>query len=541
MPEFLRTLLALLALATMVFAFAKVPACALATTPEDYLRRRNLWFGITLTVFLAHNYWIYILVVGVILLLAVQKEKNGLALFFALLFAVPPIPNEIGGLGIINFFFTIDYLRLVALTILLPTYLYLLKQKDTEKFGRYLPDKLLAGYLILQLLLIQDVSTLTNTLRMGVFYPFLGIFLPYFVASRSVRSLEDFRAVLMAFVIAALVLSAIGFFEYARHWLLYDPLEKTLNVSWKLSRYLARDGGDLRAQASTGQPIPLGFVIAVGMGFYLYLKKVVPDGRRWWLGMILLAAGLFAPISRGPWVGAAIMLLLFLLTGPNPGRKIVRLGIVGIVAIPVLMATPAGEKLISYLPWVGEVEARTVDFRQMMLLNSIDVILQNPLFGGFDYMYSTELQEMATGSGFIDIVNSYIGIALAQGLVGLSLFAGTFFAIILSIVRSMRKIVDKEDERYVLGQALFSVLIGVLVTIGTVSSISVIPVVYWSIAGLGVAYARMLENHLKTSGALLPLTGSSQGDVRVASATAFSSASERIRADRSQSNRLDIS
>ncbi len=105
-----------------------------------------------------------------------------------------------------------------------------------------------------------------------------------------------------------------------------------------------------------------------------------------------------------------------------------------------------------------------MDYREMMLLNSIDVVLRNPLFGGFDYMYSTELQEMATGSGFIDIVNSYVGVALAQGLVGLSLFVGTFFAIILSIVRSMRKISDKEDERYVLGQALFSVLIGVLVT-----------------------------------------------------------------------------
>jgi hypothetical protein len=541
MPEFLRTLLALLALATIVFAFAKVPACAVAMTPADYLRRRNLWFGITLTVFFAHNYWIYILVVGVILLLAIQKEKNRLALFFVLLFAVPPIPNEIGGLGMINFFFTIDYLRLVALTILLPTYLHLLKQKDTEKFGRHLPDKLLAGYLILQLLLIQDVSTLTNTLRLGVFYPFLGIFLPYYVASRSVRSLEDFRAVLMAFVIAALVLSAIGIFEYARHWLLYDPLEKTLDVNWKLSRYLAREAGGLRAQASTGQPIPLGFVIAVAMGFFLYLKKVVPDGRRWALGMILLAAGLFSPISRGPWVGAAIMLLFFLLTGPNPGRKILRLGIVGIVAIPVLMATPAGEKIIGYLPWVGHVEAETVDFREMMLLNSIDVILRNPLFGGFDYMYSTELQEMATGSGFIDIVNNYVGIALAQGLVGLSLFVGTFAAILLNIVRSMRKIRDKEDELYILGQSLFSVLIGVLVIIGTVSSISVIPVVYWSIAGLGVAYARILESHVKANSVQPLQREPSQVDVRVAAATAFSRASERIRADRSQSNRFDIS
>ncbi len=56
----------------------------------------------------------------------------------------------------------------------------------------------------------------------------------------------------------------------------------------------------------------------------------------------------------------------------------------------------------------------------------------------------------------------------------------------------MRNLADRNDEHYLLGQALFSTLLGILVIIFTVSSISVIPVIYWSVAGLGVAYARML-------------------------------------------------
>ena len=43
-----------------------------------------------------------------------------------------------------------------------------------------------------------------------------------------------------------------------------------------------------------------------------------------------------------------------------------------------------------------------------------------------------------------------------------------------------------------LGQVLFSVLIGTYLILFTVSSSLAIPVIYWSVAGLGVAYLRML-------------------------------------------------
>lgn len=40
---------------------------------------------------------------------------------------------------------------------------------------------------------------------------------------------------------------------------------------------------------------------------------------------------------------------------------------------------------------------------------------------------------------------------------------------------------------------LLATLIGILVIIFTVSSITFIPVVYWSVAGLGVAYIQMVR------------------------------------------------
>jgi len=76
--------------------------------------------------------------------------------------------------------------------------------------------------------------------------------------------------------------------------------------------------------------------------------------------------------------------------------------------------------------------------------------------------------------------------------VGLGLFVGFFATITLGILRAMARIPDKSDENHVLGRALVSTLIGILIIIFTVSSISVIPVIYWCFAGLGVAFSRMV-------------------------------------------------
>src|SRR6267378_3435893 len=272
MPEHLRALVVILVLSSAVFALAKTPACAMACAAADFERRRNLWFGITLAAFLAYNFWIFIAVAAALLLFALPREPNKLAMFFLLLFAVPLIPGDIPALGLINFLFIMNYARLLALAVLLPVFLSLRRQPDVEPFGRLLPDKLLAAFLVLSFLLQLRVDSFTNALRHGGFYAFVDIFLPYYVASRSLKDLQGFRDALMAFAAAALVLSAIGAFEFGKGWLLYVPLEDALDTRWGLGNYLGR-GQALRALGSTGQPIALGYTMAVAAGLFLLLRK----------------------------------------------------------------------------------------------------------------------------------------------------------------------------------------------------------------------------------------------------------------------------
>lgn len=492
MPEVLRALGVILLLAFAVFALARPAFSAATMQGEDYLRRRNLWVALVATAFVAHNIWIYIVVAAYLLVRAAPRDGNRVALYFFLLFALPGFSARIPGLGIINYVFDIGYIRLLALTLLLPTFLELRRDAATPRFGSLGPDRLIGSYLVLQFGLMLVASTVTNTLRVGVFYAFIDVFLPYFVISRSLRSITSLREALAAFAIATLVLSAIAVFESTRHWLLYASLDEALGVESPWGAYLERgEGGLLRAQASAGHAIPLGYVIALGLVLFHAVHRALPSRWAWAAGMVLLLAGLIAPVSRGPWVGAAAMLLIFIIIGPAPAVRVAKLGLLGVIVAAGLLASPAGDSIIRVLPFVGE-EDHTVTYRQQLVQVSLELMLDNPFFGAYDYIYSPAMQDLRQGQGIVDVVNTYVAIGLGSGLIGLGLFAGFFLVIALAVFRAMRRLTDRESETYLIGQALFTAIFGILLMIGTVSSVTIIPTVYWALAGVGVGYATLV-------------------------------------------------
>lgn len=488
MPEHLRALAVILVVAAVVFAAARAPASALAIAPADFDRRRNLWLAMTLAAFLAHDFWIYMALAAVLLIAAVPRERNKLALFFFLVFAVPAVPDKVPGLGLIQHFVTVHHIRLLALLVLLPAFLHLRRQPDVAPFGRSLPDKLLAAYLVLYFLLQMAADTFTNTLRVGIFYAFTDTFLPYYVASRLPRDLGQFRDVLMSFAVAALVLGALGVFEAGKGWLLYAALDDALGAKWDAGTYVMRGADVLRAQATAGHPIVLGYIIAVAMGFFLFLRRSIPGEAARRLGLLALLAGLIGPLSRGPWMGAGAALVVFLAMSRITAARLAILGLLGAGLGTALLLS---DNPAAYVPLGRSVDEGSVLYRQKLFEIGFAEVMKNPLFGGFD-RHSPAMEELRTGEGIIDVVNTYLGVGLTSGLTGLAVFCAFFAAAAAGIAGAMRKLPDPEGEVYVLGRALLATLAGILVTVFTVSSISVIPLVYWSMAGLGMAYARMV-------------------------------------------------
>jgi O-antigen ligase len=494
MPEHLRALIVILVLATIVFAFAHKTACTISTA-RDYTQRRNLWFVLTLAGFLAHNFWVYTFIAIPIIIYANFRENNPTALFFFILFALPMATIPIPGMGLINLFFHLSHARILELFLLFPAFLVLIRRSGTLSFGRTGPDKLLAAYIVLTVVLYLRETSITDTFRQA-FYLFIDVFLPYYVISRSLKDMQAFRVALMSLLVAIMVIAMIAIFEAFKHWLLYNSLLKVLGLQG-MTEYLGR-GGSLRAVVTAGHSIALGYLLVVGLGLYLYVQRFIRNKSIRWLGIALLTVGLIVSFSRGPWIGALLLLVAYIATGRQALLRVIGLVAAAVMALSLIAVLPGGEKVTNFLPFIGKTDAGTIEYRKNLFDTSIIVIKRNPWFGSVDYLKTPEMESLRQGEGIIDIVNTYIQVALETGFVGLGLFVGFFALILWRIYRAIRSIRDRKSEEHLLGRALFATMLSVLLIIFTVSSITIIPIVYWSVAGLGVAYAQMIrKRHLE--------------------------------------------
>jgi O-antigen ligase len=229
----------------------------------------------------------------------------------------------------------------------------------------------------------------------------------------------------------------------------------------------------------------------VALGFYLFIVPSIKSNVVRLAGFALILAGLISSLSRGPWVGTAALLLVFIAFGKNVTKRFTLIIIAVIFALPVLNWVPGGQKIINLIPFIGETDKENVEYREKLIDRSLLIIEKYPVFGVFDPKQEPEMEDMVQGEGIIDIVNSYLIIALYNGLVGLSLFVGFFSLVLLSILNKMRSIKDKQSEEYLCGRVLLATLIAVLITIFTTSGIGIIPIVYWSLSGLIFSYIRI--------------------------------------------------
>ena len=488
MPENLRALVVILILAAFTFFFARKVTQPLISA-EQFRCWRNAWLGVTLIVFLAGNFWVYIILTALLLLYLGRREANPFALFLVLLFAVPRFSDSIPGFGLVNFLFAVDYVTVLSLAILLPAFLRLRKQTDTIPFLRNWPDKLLLAYLVLDVVLLMRDTTFTDAMRGGL-ANFTDVFLPYYVASRGIKNLQQLKEALVAFILAGMLAGAIAMFEYARFWLLYSELTNSMGIDWSMGSYLGR-GDSLRALASLGQPIALGYIMVVTLGCYFLLAKYIQNRFLRLLGWALILGGLFAPLSRGPWVGAAILVIFYILISPKATKRMTYLALAILLVIPLLSSFPVGQKVINMLPFIGKTDTENVDYRVKLLDNAYIVFNRYPLFGSTKYRDELADLGMLQGEGIVDVVNTYLDVVLEYGLVGLILYIGFFSIVLTAIYRGIKKAADKRSEQHLVGRVLLATLVAILLTITTVSSILIIPVVYWAFAGLGIAFSQL--------------------------------------------------
>lgn len=485
MPEHIRALIVVLLVGSVVWLFVR-PAIVQIISPETFGRWRALWYITTLAWFLSHSFWIYVCIVTLVLMVVGRRENHLFGLYLLLVLAAPASGAPIPGLGIIDHIFMLDHYRLLALVLLLPCARRLAQRSSTVSYFRSPVDWMVMGYLLLNTALAFRGGNVTNDARSALML-WIDIFLPYYVASRSIQSIEDFRHALVGLALGGVLLSMIAAVEVVRGWKLYEAASAALGLH-TYGAYKTR-GSFIRPSGTVIDSIALGYVIVVSIGGYLYLQRLIKGNVKRWLGWSALTIGLFASLSRGPWVGALLLVGIYTLMSPRPVKRIFLIGTLASCMALALSMTPAGKDIARLLPFLGNEEQGNVDYRADLLTVSIPVIERNLLLGAHDYIHAPELEVMRQGEGIIDIVNSYLGVTLQAGVIGLSLFTGIFIFTLLVLRRGMYWARQTGDEdRLVLGRALLASVLSIMFIIFTVSSISVVPTIYFSFAGISCAY-----------------------------------------------------
>lgn len=473
---------------------------------KQFLLWRSCWFMSTIAAFLSGSFFVFIFALALICWYGHSRSSKP-ALYVVLLFTAPLVQVSVGGLGIVNELLLLDHAQVLAVLLLIPA-LYSASKATGPRMHEapslprlnqqrssagavpqtrtgHVCDGMIVAYLILTTVLSARDGSATHVLRMAVIQV-LSIALPYFAFSRAVRTVHDVRVILAAFVVSALPMAAVGIFEIMRSWLLYPTIPGSWGISL-LTPYILRENM-LRAQASTGGPLVFGFILMVAMGCLLAIRGRLPAGRGVWLAFGLLAAGLASSLSRGPWLGAIILVLIAVASSSRRLENICKLVGLSVCMLPLLF-TPVGERVVQMMPFIGTVEPESVHYRDKLIHNAIEVIFRNPLAGVVDYSSAPEMQEMIQGQGIIDVTNTYLQIALTFGLIGLGVFLTFFAGILVRLGLSLNAVSASELNL----PALFAILAAILFTIVTVSSISFIPYIYWMFAGLSIGVLRSIE------------------------------------------------
>ena len=487
MIQNLKALVVVLALAFLVFRLAK-PICLRFTTAQDYDRRRNVWLAITTLGFISPSFWLYAAFAAPLLLWATNADRNPGALFLLLLYTVPPTSFQIPVAGI-NQLFDLGPHRLLAFAVLLPAALRSRPSSSPTSRGTFdAIYALLLGYMLLTTVLFMPYESFTNTLRRAFLYA-LDIVLIYHVFRRTEPTRAAVAEPLVMLALASALMAPVAVFETLRGWLLYTGIGQLWGDINQFT-WLMR-GDSLRAQASAGHSLNLGYLLAMAFGISLYAAARSPSRSTGWWMAAWMWAGLFAALSRGPWLTAVVVMAVFFALGPRALSTSLK-AFVGLAALGGLVyLSPFGDEVLAYLPFVGTVDSQNVTYRQDIFNTSVLLIEQSPFFG--NPFVLNQMEHLRQGQGIIDLMNAYVVQALFYGLVGLALCVSCY---LLALWRAggawltAKKCADV--ELCLLGACLIACMVATLFFAATATFG---PVIY-AFAGLLAVYAQLVPQRV---------------------------------------------
>ena len=174
-------------------------------------------------------------------------------------------------------------------------------------------------------------------------------------------------------------MAPLAIFESLKGWLLYTGISGVWgdpNVfSWLLR------GDSLRAQVAANHSINLGFHLAMALGFYLFLRTRGVERFRDITVLATLLAGLVVTYSRGGWITAIVVGVVFMASRPNAAKRLAGALVALTILLAILYVSPLKESVLDRLPFIGTADQDTIEYRRLLAEVSWTLIQQHPFFG----------------------------------------------------------------------------------------------------------------------------------------------------------------
>lgn len=482
----LKALIVVLAIAGAVFAIAK-PICLRFMAEHDFARRRNVWFALTLAAFICPSFWLFVLIALPLVAWSGRRDSNPVALYLLLFHVISP--NDALQLPVtgVNQLFEVSMYRILSFAILIPVAWRLMQSKDSKHVGGIvLMDLLVLAWVVLQLVLYMPYETITNTMRRGFLFG-IDVLVLYYVVSRTCTSRKAIVDAMASFCLAGLIFAPLAMLESLKGWLLYAEIGSIWGTPLNPS-YLFR-GAALRAQVSAGHAIALGYLMAIAIGFWLYLRSRVQQTPLANMVTVCLCLGLLATLSRGPWVVAVVIFFAYLALGPRGVVRLFNASVIFALVAGLVLILPIRERVIALLPFVGTVDAQNITYREQLAAISWELIQRNPIFG--DPFFLSHMGELRQGQGIVDLMNGYAAIALPTGLVGVSLVIGFFLVGIWNAHRIVRSLAGSNPELSMLGVNLMACMLGALTMMAVGGFGTSTEKMFYIFGGLAAGYAQL--------------------------------------------------
>jgi hypothetical protein len=187
-------------------------------------------------------------------------------------------------------------------------------------------------------MLVSTVNSAVFTVSLKtVLSQLLDYYLTFYIFGKSISSVKTVHKILMGFVGAMFFCSVLGVIEAQRNWSILSLFPPTTH------QLIVEPSGEsdrgIRVQATFGHPILYGSALALAIPMALFLITQAKSVKRkvfLWSAVLLMFFNIYKTESRGPWIAAAMSLVLLAVLGGGQLRRY--LAVISLLVVVTLVA-----------------------------------------------------------------------------------------------------------------------------------------------------------------------------------------------------------